>query len=520
MKLLSKAVLPARAEGYRLLSRLYARELDAPLLTGLRGAATGIFAPLAGALDEAPEVLRADFAGLFLAAGSADGKAAIPCESLYVGGKHLFFGAPWEDMDRRIREAGLAPSGDLMADHLAVELEFMAQLVETGTPEAQLEFLTAHLQNWLPRLAADMRALAQTDFYRALAQVTTDFLTQEQALLEAGYTPAPSFSVRQERFAAILARLRERYRVFAPVRVRGAVRYGEVHALTDIVYKEKSHFSPKEVFYPISQTMFRFTDTDCADEPLSDEREILLFLRPCDLCAVGRLDNIFLHNGQPDLYYARLREKLKFVLLECREGFSNCFCASLGTNRDFSYDAAVRIDDICALFEICDEALLPYFQNEVPADFTPEFVRENARRITLPAIPDRAALTKIIQSPYWDKYNDTCIACGGCNTVCPTCSCFDTVDIIYNETSRDGERRRVWSSCMLRDFTRTAGGGMARKTQGAAMRFKVLHKVYDYKLRFGTTMCVGCGRCIDRCPEKIDYLDAVNGLAEEVAANA
>ena len=90
-----------------------------------------------------------------------------------------------------------------------------------------------------------------------------------------------------------------------------------------------------------------------------------------------------------------------------------------------------------------------------------------------------------------------------------------TVDVIYDETSMDGERRRVWSSCMLSDFTRTAGGGMARKTPGANMRFKVLHKVFDYALRFdGEPMCVGCGRCIDRCPKKIDYLDTVNGLTD------
>ena len=88
------------------------------------------------------------------------------------------------------------------------------------------------------------------------------------------------------------------------------------------------------------------------------------------------------------------------------------------------------------------------------------------------------------------------------------------MDIIYHETSSDGERRRVWSACMLADFTETAGGSRARKTQGDNMRFKVLHKVYDYQLRFGGEgqMCVGCGRCIDRCPREIDYLDAVNGL--------
>ena len=146
----------------------------------------------------------------------------------------------------------------------------------------------------------------------------------------------------------------------------------------------------------------------------------------------------------------------------------------------------------------------------------PAFVKPAAlgSSIGVSRASNREELERACKLDFWRQYDDTCIACGTCNTVCPTCSCFDTVDIIYHETSSDGERRRVWSACMLADFTETAGGSRARKTQGDNMRFKVLHKVYDYQLRFGGEgqMCVGCGRCIDRCPREIDYLDAVNGL--------
>ena len=69
---------------------------------------------------------------------------------------------------------------------------------------------------------------------------------------------------------------------------------------------------------------------------------------------------------------------------------------------------------------------------------------------------------------------------------------------------------------MLEDFTQTAGGSRARKPAGANMRFKVFHKFYDYKARFGGEkhMCVGCGRCSRRCPEKIDFFQTVNELAD------
>ena len=84
--------------------------------------------------------------------------------------------------------------------------------------------------------------------------------------------------------------------------------------------------------------------------------------------------------------------------------------------------------------------------------------------------------------------------------------------------SKEGARLRVWASGMLDSFTRTAGGARARKTPGANMRFKTLHKVYDYNQRFqcGENMCVGCGRCIQRCPKEIDFLLTINRFRDEL----
>lgn len=543
--MISKTGDISRVRIYRLLSRLYRAEADAALLDGLKqmalpqaeGALADGYALLKRYLDNcgenALEDLAVDYAGLFLAAGSADGSAAIPCESVYTSPKRIFMQEAWEDVSRRYAEKGLGKDGavdDLHEDHLALELEFMAWLVEHGTVEEQAEFLNAHLLNWIPAFAADIEKYARADFYKAAGRITEAFLALEgeylSALLSGEIRRARSFSIRADRMAPIFTRLKEKYRIFAPRRFPGRgpkggdlIRYGEIDTITDVVYKEKSHFSAKEVFYPISQTMFYFSGEACAEKEPEDDKGILLFARPCDLNAIRRLDQIFLHNGQPDLYYARMREKVKLILLECREGFDNCFCVSMGTNEAFDYAAAVRIDDICALMEICHEELLPCFQDEVPIEFTPEFVKENRRTARPPRIDSREDLERACTLDYWNRYDEDCIACGGCNTVCPTCSCFDTVDVLYNETSRDGERRRVWSGCMLRDFTQTAGGGLARKTQGANMRFKVLHKMYDYRARFGGGhMCVGCGRCTDRCPKGIDYLDAVNGLTDALGA--
>ena len=542
--MISKASFQIRIGMYRLLSRLYQAEVDETLLTSLktlvlpeenedmkRGAAD-LREYLASAGANAIEELAVDYAATFLAAGSAEGAAAPPCESVYTSPKRIFMQEAWEQVSQLYAEKGLGKDdalSDLMEDHLALELAFMAWLVDNGAVREQKTFLENHLLNWLPDFAVDVEQYGRTPFYKAVTKIALGFLRLEQGLLAAldcgALSMAKSFSVRNDRFAPILLRLKERYRVFAPKRFlkrgpRGSdlIRYGEIDGLTDIEYKVKSHLSAKEVFYPVSQTLFTFTEDECTQKELEDDREIILLARPCDINAIRRLDNIFLHNGQPDLYYTRMREKLHLFLLECKDGFDNCFCVSMGSNMALDYAAAVRIDDICALLEVKDETFLPYFADEVPIDFAPEFVRGNRRTARIPEIK-RSRLADITAMDYWKRFDDKCIGCGGCNTACPTCSCFDTVDVIYHETSRDGERRRVWSSCMLEDFTRTAGGELARKTPGENMRFKVLHKIFDYALRFGGEhMCVGCGRCVDRCPKEIDYLDVVNGLADVLSA--
>ena len=108
------------------------------------------------------------------------------------------------------------------------------------------------------------------------------------------------------------------------------------------------------------------------------------------------------------------------------------------------------------------------------------------------------------------------IGCGRCNFVCPTCTCYTMQDVYYTDNGKVGERRRVASSCMVDGYTDVAGGGQYRKSCGERMRFKVLHKVYDYRRRFGYDMCVGCGRCDAVCPEYISFSACINKLDRAV----
>ena len=329
------------------------------------------------------------------------------------------------------------------------------------------------------------------------------------------------YQISPERMDRILAGLGGKYRIFAPKRGPQYIRYGEVTSLSEIEYQEKSHFSPKEVFYPIVQTLLYFTDMECRESEIADERDIILFVRPCDINGIRRLDTVFLKNGgQSDNYYERMRKKLKFFLMECRESFETCFCVSMGSNAAEDYSAAFRFPkdgEGDVLVTVKEEAFAEAFRGETECEFAPEFVTENRRSVNLPDIPDRSFIRDIHALPFWKEYDEKCIGCGGCNTVCITCSCFDTADILYRETSRDGERRRIWSSCMLTEFTTMTGGHGVRVAAGDKMRFKTMHKLYDFKARFGEEhMCVGCGRCDMRCPKDIHFSETIEKLAREV----
>ena len=117
----------------------------------------------------------------------------------------------------------------------------------------------------------------------------------------------------------------------------------------------------------------------------------------------------------------------------------------------------------------------------------------------------------------WKEFNSRCISCGACTIACSTCTCFTTTDIVYDENGNVGERRRTAASCQIDGFTDVAGGGKYRTTPGDRMRYKVLHKFHDYKARFKDYhMCVGCGRCIDRCPEFISIVTTVEKMAKAI----
>jgi anaerobic sulfite reductase subunit A len=329
------------------------------------------------------------------------------------------------------------------------------------------------------------------------------------------------YRIENKGMNSIFDKLSETYYLYAPKKIKGggafsdtdSIKYGQISKVEEIVFDKKSNYSFKEVLLPLSQTLFFYTE-DQVKEADGPKKGAIIFLRSCDLHAVKRLDEIYLKNGFEDYYYKQLRENVKFVLMGCQETFENCFCVDMGTNRCDTYDFSieqtesniVEVDNRTAEF---DELFASYgLQQEV----TPSFVRSNKVHVTIP----EGLSIDVSKSKMWDEYDNRCIGCGRCNFVCPTCTCFTMQDIFYTDNGKVGERRRVLASCMVDGFTEVAGGGEYRKKKGQRMRFRVLHKVYDYKAKFGYTMCTGCGRCDDVCPEYISFSNCINKLESAV----
>lgn len=336
------------------------------------------------------------------------------------------------------------------------------------------------------------------------------------------------FVYKKDEFNKVIDSLKANYRIYAPVLKTGegrfkdtdVIRYDYIDRIEDVELENRSDYSFKEILLPLSETMFYFTENEIKEADC-DQTPVIVLMRSCDIHAVKRLDQMYCGNGPDnDWFYERLRNKVKFALIGCGKACPNSFCVDMGSNRTDEYAFSIDVIDGMVYVDLKDKDLADAFSaaDSDIKDVEPLYVTEAEFRVTRPEeVP-----AELFSDEMWDEYTKRCVNCGRCNFVCPTCTCFTIQDIFYTDNGRVGERRRVNASCMVDGYTDVAGGLQFRKKNGERMRFKVLHKVYDFRKRFGYDMCVGCGRCDTVCPEYISFSNCVNKLndrVKEVTAN-
>jgi len=285
---------------------------------------------------------------------------------------------------------------------------------------------------------------------------------------------------------------------------------------------------------PLKQFIFSSKERICQDfqsvEP--DDRPLLIIgAKNCDLVALDILDYVFLEGDFQDPFYAKKR-KLSFIIAsDCTDPLEICFCRAL--NRQAfptkNFDMALAdigqgyvveigsqkgqdfISKFISKFVIANSDQLEERQRLREA--TSEKLESNIKRLQ---IPNASELKEIMQSGFssgvWEDETKTCVECGCCNFICPTCHCFFLGD---SREENKNIRYKIWDACLYKDFAVVAGGANPRKKL-----YQRLRNRYDKKFDFFPTVlnmiaCTGCGRCISGCPGKIDIRRILKRLVQE-----
>jgi sulfhydrogenase subunit beta (sulfur reductase) len=249
-------------------------------------------------------------------------------------------------------------------------------------------------------------------------------------------------------------------------------------------------------------------------------------VRACDLAAIGVLDRVLLGGEFRDPHYVRRRENVFVLAVNCTQASPNCFCVSMQTGPRVTegYDLALTELPDSFLVEIGSEAGSEMLK-DTPWEPTTAFELGRAaraffqaeRQITRELKTDD--LPKLIydnlEHPRWDEVATRCLSCANCTLVCPTCFCT-TVEDTSNLAGTAAERIRLADSCFNRDFSYVFGGNI-RPNIRSRYRQWLSHKLASWIDQFGTSGCVGCGRCITWCPVGIEITEEVNAIRTKAA---
>ncbi len=354
-----------------------------------------------------------------------------------------------------------------------------------------------------------------------------------------------------ERFGALLLALREEgYQLVGPTVRDGAIVCAEIEGMADLpvgwtetqdagTYRlhkracaalfgyalgpqswKQFLFVPRLRLWQAEQHGMSFSVDATADPP---PRLAFIGARSCDLHAIAIQDRTFLHGTFVDPDYAARRAAVFILAVNCTQPGGTCFCVSMGTGPRVTAGADLTVTELLNgmhrfVVEIGSErgagvlarlaaAAAPPDDAAAAAAVVDHATRSMGRRL------DTTGIQQLLSTNYehsrWDEVATRCLLCANCTLVCPTCFCSTLTDVT-DLTGAHAERWRRWDSCFNLDFSYIHGGSV-RATPRARYRQWLTHKLATWIDQFGTSGCVGCGRCITWCPVGID-------LTEEVAA--
>ena len=321
----------------------------------------------------------------------------------------------------------------------------------------------------------------------------------------------------------VLEGLREDFKVFVPVKE------GDLHNFRLLENDRKPSFdfqnsrlSPKSVIFPQSERMFEYSLEEGKEDahvikeaPKDFSPQVIAGIRPCD--AFGfQLVRINFDNPQyQDPLWVQRIESTTFVGLGCNEPCASCFCTSVGSGPfgEKGLDAIMYDLGDCYLLRSVTskgESLLEKTKLGMEAEDATvrkalDLPKAAEKKISSKVSTDQLKeknVNELFNAPFWERVSFSCINCGTCTYLCPTCWCFDIQDEV---SGKEGDRIRNWDACMFSLFTLHGSGHNPRDQKFQRVRQRFMHKLKYYVDKYGNGVaCVGCGRCVQFCPVNID----------------
>lgn len=279
----------------------------------------------------------------------------------------------------------------------------------------------------------------------------------------------------------------------------------------------------KQFLHPPRQKLW----SSDGDEPEQPPRYAFLGVRGCDLAAIAKLDGVLGKGAHPDECFTGRLGRIFVVAVNCTEPGGLCFCASMGTGPavgpgydlaltestgpdSSSYVVDVGTDDGADVLAAITHSRADQSEIDSARANVDEAVHHMGR--AMPAGDLRNLLVQSRESAHWDDVAARCLTCGNCTMVCPTCFCTSVTDVT-DLSGEHAERWMDWASCFEFDFTFVHEGSV-RQSGPSRYRHWLTHKLGTWHDQFGTSGCVGCGRCIAWCPTGIDITEEMATLSE------
>lgn len=341
------------------------------------------------------------------------------------------------------------------------------------------------------------------------------------------------YKIAKENLSALFQSIAENQELYLPVEVSGQVNFKAWTQDANVSLETlKTVKSPKDAFFPQSENLYTVQregkKLSIEPQALKEQNFVVFGMKACDIQGVKVLDNVFL-SDPIDSFYAARREHGTIVAMACHEPEESCFCKAFGIDcAEPAADVATWMVEgelywkaLTEKGEALTKAVESLLVEAAGADAEKLEAEKNAIHTIVEKLPysnlslegwNGDALTEKFNSPVWEELYKPCLACGTCTFVCPTCQCYDIKDY---DTGHGVKRYRCWDSCMYSDFTMMAHGNN-RTSQLQRFRQRFMHKLVYYPANNnGMYSCVGCGRCVEKCPASLNIVKVIKAFEKQ-----